>query len=467
VKKKFDFGKLFYGIGNLAYGTVSQTEENFVMFFGTTVLGLSGVLMGIIVAISVFWDAISDPIVGRISDSTNNMVFGKRHGYILFATVGMAVTNLFLWQISPEWSVASKAIVLFLMIMLLETFNTFFASPHGALGVEISTSTHDRTKIMSIKTVFFLFGMLMPSFLLLAFSSSVEGQISSSQLVKMGYATSIICFVFGLVCFFGTLKYIKKNPYVISRKQVAKKSSVLASFFSAFYSREKRAVILGYSTSLLSTAFLSASGLHMFTFSFHFSGAQISSLMLVMFVTAILSQPFWIKQSKLTSKIRAIMSATRIAIIGSLLLALVYVFSRDIGVLTFTFSIVALCVCGFGIGALFSLPISMYSDIIVAERGEQTSCATQLGFLNLANKFSNAFGLLFVGVLLDLVKFNSKMPVQTLEVQNNLAFIVIAGVVASLVVSIWLYRTASPKKSFLAKFFKTFRRGKLNEVQTN
>ena len=45
--------KFFYGMGNLGYGVVSQTYNSFIMFFGTAVIGLSGTLMGIAVAISV------------------------------------------------------------------------------------------------------------------------------------------------------------------------------------------------------------------------------------------------------------------------------------------------------------------------------------------------------------------------------------------------------------------------------
>lgn len=461
--------KLFYGIGSLGYSTVSQTEANLIMFFGTAILGLPGVLTGILVAISVCWDALSDPIVGHWTDHSQNKVLGKRHGFILLGVIGMSVCNLFLWQIDASLPMFAKAGLLFLMIMLLETCNTLFASPHGALGVEMSTDEHDRTKTLSVKVVFFLIGMLLPSVLMMIFANQtgIDAQISGEQLVSMGYAISVICLVCGLVCFFGTLKHVNRN-IVASQPVKAKKSlkHIFQSFFLVFSSREKRSVILGYSTSQMASAFLTASGLHMFTFSFHFSSFQISILMLAVFGNAILSQPFWLKLSKKRGKQKTLITATQVSIVGTLLLALVYVFSREILHLSFAFGLVSLCVCGFGIGALFSLPISIYSDMIMAKQESSSNCATELGFLNLAFKFAGAVGLVFVGALLDIVKFNPNMPVQTLEVQHNLAMIVLSGIIGSFVLSIALYRTGR-QKTHSATVLSSKKGRTWNEVKTN
>lgn len=466
VRIKQTFTKLFYGVGNLGYSTVSQTEANLIMYFGTAVLGLPGIIMGIMVAISVCWDAISDPVIGYWSDNTNNPIIGKRHGFLLIGTIGMAVSNLFLWQISPEWSLPSKAICVFVVIMVLETCNTFFASPHAALGVEMATDTHDRAKIMSIRVVFFLLGMLMPSALMMVFSAHAgeHGQISGEQLLRMGYAISVICLVCGLLCFFGTLSAVKRTPPMVQQAKKSNLKSIVTGFFSVFSSREKRAVIFGYATSQLSSAFLTASGLHMFTFSFHFSSVQISVLMLALFGSAILSQPFWLRQSKSKGKMQALIAATQLAIVGTLLLALVYVFSREIPHLSFAFSLTAIALCGFGIGALFSLPIAIYSDMIMEKQESSNSCATQLGFLSFAFKFANALGLVLVGALLDMVKFQPNMPVQSQEVQNRLAIIVLSGIVLSFVVSIVLYRLGGTKVVYAQTHKK---RGRLNELKTN
>lgn len=99
LKKNQTKTKLAYGVGNLGYGTISQTMSNFIMFFGTSVLGISGTLVGIAVAISAFWDGLSDPIVGYVSDRFKSKIFGRRLGYMLVATFGMAIFNVLIWSI--------------------------------------------------------------------------------------------------------------------------------------------------------------------------------------------------------------------------------------------------------------------------------------------------------------------------------------------------------------------------------
>ena len=104
MKLKFQT-KLAYGVGNLGYGTIAQMVSNFIMFFGTSILGLPGTLVGIAIALSVFWDGISDPIIGYFSDRHNSKIFGKRLGFMLIGTLGMAIFNLLLWVIPMEMSV--------------------------------------------------------------------------------------------------------------------------------------------------------------------------------------------------------------------------------------------------------------------------------------------------------------------------------------------------------------------------
>ena len=107
--------KLAYGIGNLGYSVISQTITNFFMFFGTSVLKISGVLVGIAIAISTLWDGITDPFVGYFSDRYPLFNMGNRRGYMLIATFGMAFINVFLWFVPVE----SGEIIKFISIVFI------------------------------------------------------------------------------------------------------------------------------------------------------------------------------------------------------------------------------------------------------------------------------------------------------------------------------------------------------------
>ena len=58
--------KLVYGSGVVNYALKDAAFGVFVLFYYKQVLGLSGTLTGLAIALSVLWDAISDPLVGAV-----------------------------------------------------------------------------------------------------------------------------------------------------------------------------------------------------------------------------------------------------------------------------------------------------------------------------------------------------------------------------------------------------------------
>ena len=99
MKSQLKFrNKFLYGLGGLGYSSMSQTLNNFIMFFGTSVMGISGSLVGIAIAISSLWDGVSDPLVGHLSDNTNNRFFGKRLGFMFFGIFIIALLNICIWS---------------------------------------------------------------------------------------------------------------------------------------------------------------------------------------------------------------------------------------------------------------------------------------------------------------------------------------------------------------------------------
>ena len=228
--------KLFYGLGSLSYSVISQTISNFFMFFATSVLGINGTLVGVAVAISTIWDGVSDTIIGFASDNKPIGKLGKRNGYMLIATIGMSIVNIFLWCIPNDIDVFGKFVWMLLSLLILETFNTMFSTPYMALGNELAVSSHDRTKINAWSTVFYLIGIMVPSILLLVFLPNTEeypiGQLNPKGYVNIALVTSIICLVFGLISSLLTIQKDNNPSHSSSQKQTI--SQVFANFISVF-----------------------------------------------------------------------------------------------------------------------------------------------------------------------------------------------------------------------------------------
>lgn len=448
--------KVFYGSGNLGYGVVSQTYGNFIMFFGTAVLGVPGTLMGLAVAISVFWDALTDPIIGYFSDKNKSRIFGKRHGFMLTGIIGMAIFNIFLWSVPSFIPVAGKFAWLLFGMLSLETFNTMFATPYTALGAELTNDYNERTNIQAYKTIFFLISFVIPSVLMFIFLSPTSaypvGQLNPRGYVNISLVTSAICIIFGLASVIGTYTALprlrKKAALSIETKGGRTPKQIFRLFFNTLKKPNYKNLVWGYAVSLISGAFITGVGMHLFTYTLNFKD-QIPILMGVLVLGTIVSQPFWTYVSHRYEKKPALVRGIITSLMGITIMTFIVLFRDNLSTnLKFVFSLISLFVSGFGTGALYSLPISMFGDIMTLEYSETKEERTGMysGFMTLSYKAANAVALLVIGVLLDVIKFDSSMVQQTLLVQNGLAFISIIGIALSLIGSMIIYKGYSITK---------------------
>ena len=458
MKKLNTKTKLCYALGNLGYGTVSQTITTFIMFFGTSVLGIKGSLVGLCVAISTFLDGLSDPIVGYLSDITYSKFWGKRLGYLFFGTIGICVFNVLLWCVPTELGEMGKFFWLLFILNTIEICNTCFATPYVALGIDIAPGYNEQSSLQGFKTVFFIIGMILPSLLMMVFMPSSGGsqnQLNQNGYMYIGYATSLLSLICGLVCVFGTYKKAKSMPVYKTRKK--EKNAFFKIFYNFFITLKRKnygAIIISYSIALIAAAFLTSVGMHLFTYCFHFNSIQIPIVMSVLFIGAIFSQPFWIYLSKRIDKKPALKWAYFTILVGIFFTFWVFVFRESVGTnISFYLILPCILLCGFGTGALYSLPISMFADNVTMDKiatGENNS-ATYSGYMTFAYNIANSFALLVIGVLLDIIKFDASSPVQALKTQNYLGAIVFSGCAISIAVAMLVLNKYSLKRSDILK----------------
>ncbi|MBS7401458.1 MAG: MFS transporter [Eubacteriales bacterium] len=416
--------KLFYGVGAFGYGSVNQTLNNFLMFFGTGVLGLSGTLMGLAIAISTVWDAVTDPLVGAMSDNFRGRL-GKRHTFMLVGCVMVAVINLMIWHINPAWGETRKFLTLLIGLLLIETFNTVYSTPYSALGFDMCQTYHERTSIQSYKTVFQSAALLVPS-VLMALVLNPKA-VATMHTASSGYhviatITSTLCIITALITILGTFRYRLTGN--IATAQPARKVSFLKEFFAILDERNRVCLITAYAVALSCSAFLTTLGMHVFTYTFHFTTWQISLVLGCLVAGVIGGQPLWCRVSAHFGKKRTVQTALWVVLCGVVIFA---------GLLTMriylpraaTLLILAcdICLIAVGVGCIYSLPISMFADNIQLDN---TAMAT--GFLTFCTKCTNAIVTFIVGLLLDLIGFQSGVATQTWQVSTALGWLLVGGV---------------------------------------
>lgn len=146
---KIPFGqKTAYGFGMLANQLFAAALGVFMVVL-VVGLGMDPLLAGILGAAPRIFDAITDPIMGYISDHTNSR-WGRRRPYILIGAIITGLAFIFMWQVYAENSEMYN-FVYFLVWSLVFYFGyTIFATPYVALGYEMSDDFNERTRLMAV-----------------------------------------------------------------------------------------------------------------------------------------------------------------------------------------------------------------------------------------------------------------------------------------------------------------------------
>lgn len=168
-----------YGAGGIIPIALFNIAGILVGLMGNISLGLSAFWLGFILIIPRLWDALSDPIIGHLSDNTRTR-WGRRRPYLLIGALLVAITFVVMWWIPKgdmvrTWFPSENGYHAFQLVYILFTLLLFFTAvnlfeiPHGALGMEMTTDYHERTRLFSAKSfVGNLFAMSTPWLLVLA-----------------------------------------------------------------------------------------------------------------------------------------------------------------------------------------------------------------------------------------------------------------------------------------------------------
>ena len=439
---------------------MSQTLNSFIMFFATAVMGISGSLVGVAIAISSLWDGVSDPLVGYLSDNTRNKFFGKRLGFMFFGIFVIAFLNICIWSMPASLPEIGKFLWLLIGMLAIETANTCYGTPFSALAIDIAPDYNEQSKVQSFKTVFNIIGMILPSILMYFFMSSisigVQQEYTQEGYIKIACINSALLIIFGLIMIFSCLHHVHKyNVYSMqTQKEKFDFGKLMAGYFSVLKKKDFRMVILGYSFATIASAFLTSVGTHLFTYCYHFSSAQISMVLIALFGGAIVSQPLWVYISKRMDKKRALIISLSTIVFGIFLTVITFLFREFISTQTMFFiALPCLVLCGIGAGAMYSLPFSMYADCVTLEifKTGQNNAGAYTGYFTFTYNLANSIALLIIGFMLDLIKFDSTMPVQAMSVQNGLGLIVFFGCTIFLSLAIMMFSKFSIKRSDVLK----------------
>ncbi len=140
--------KIAFGIGMLGNQMFPAALGVFMVVL-VAGLGMDPLLWGILFFVPRLVDALTDPLMGFISDNTRSR-WGRRRPYILIGSIITGLSFIAMWQIYPENSEIYNFTYFLLMSIVFYIGLTVFATPYVAMGYETSNDYHERTRLMAV-----------------------------------------------------------------------------------------------------------------------------------------------------------------------------------------------------------------------------------------------------------------------------------------------------------------------------
>jgi sugar (glycoside-pentoside-hexuronide) transporter len=144
--------KAGFALGDHTINIQLATVSLFFLFFLTEIAGLPPSWAGLVLLAGRGVDAVTDPLMGRLSDQTR-WSSGRRRPYFLLGAVPFGLTFALLW--ADSGFTQAHAIVLYYgAVYVLNTLcSTVLAVPYMALLPEIALDYHERTSMNSYRMV--------------------------------------------------------------------------------------------------------------------------------------------------------------------------------------------------------------------------------------------------------------------------------------------------------------------------
>ncbi|HSK11621.1 MAG TPA: MFS transporter, partial [Phnomibacter sp.] len=439
--------KLAFGAGHLVNNLLPGSLGVF-SFFLLTAFGMDPFLAGLLGGLPRIYDAITDPIMGYVSDNTISR-WGRRRPYIFVGAILCGVLFALLWQLDPENSQAYNFWYFLGLSLIYLTANTIFSTPFIGLGYEMSSDYKERTRLMAFsQTIGQIAWMIVPWFWAIIanpnfFKTQAEGVRSLSIMVGIGCA--LLGILPAIFCREVDQTHLE-NRAELSLKNIANNLKDLFRNMVKI-SKNKPFLKLCGATFLVFNGFQMVASFSYFIIVFYlFKGdygmagtwpAWFSTVSA--FATAFLVIPIISAMANAWGKRNAFIISTLISIVGYALKW--WGFNPGNPWLIF----MPIPLMAFGIGGLFTLMMSMTADVCDLDelyngmpRKEGTFGAIYWWMV----KLGQGLALVLGGWVLKVVGFDQNASIQAADTITNLrlADIIIPVITATLaIVVMWKY----------------------------
>ena len=406
--------KALYASAVLGIGSLDYIVAVFLLKYYTNYTGLDAKWAGLALLIGKAFDAISDPVMGYISDRTRSR-WGRRRPWFLAGSVPLALSFIGMFSASPEWSRAQLFVWLIATNILFWVGNTMVEVPHSAYGSEMTSTHAQRISLMGWRQGFgivglLLGGLLMFSLLERAVAAATAGAMASgltgealAEVARVargeahGTITSwigVYVFAATLVAFLGTRE--RSGPHTPPR------DTLFGDFGDALRSRPFRLYAIAAVIGQVADGLTATLALYAIEEWWGLGDPHAKYLLLGYMAMAAVSIPLWMRIGMHFDKAKVLAAGTFVATLA--LIGMIFV--PQIGL---WWAYLTLYFAGAGLGGRAVMGMAIVPDIIDDDelRTRTRKDGAYFGMFSLLRKLSRSLAIGLAGVGLGLFGYVS------------------------------------------------------------
>ncbi len=371
----------YFGYGSVAMplALVAITFYVYIPKFYSDYVGVSLVTIGNVVLFSRVWDAIIDPAMGRMSDSTRT-AWGRRRPWLVLSVLPLSLSFILLLYpgANPGWVENSTWFAVFTVLFFL--FWTMLAVPYESLGPELTFDYKERNRLFGVREGAFVLGTLLAAVIPYVYDSSFGTENPAQKFLLLSVAYGLLLLLTTTLCVY----LVKERPL---KARSADGPSFLGSLRQTLGNRPFRILLIAYTIGAFGGT-LPATLILFYVEYVLGEELEFANIALILyFLLGFCCLPFWVWLAGRIGKKEAWMLAMFVNTA-----AFAGVFFLGAGDSNLYLLLVSCSAIGYG--ATLALPSSMQADVMdldELEHGERNEGAF-VGFWAVAKKLSAALG---------------------------------------------------------------------------
>lgn len=264
--------KIGYAMGDLASLLVFGLVQSVLQKYYTDVLGIGVVSIMVMFIIARVWDAINDPLWGRIIDRIPPAPDGRYRRWLKTLAVPVALSAVLMFVKIPGLSEGGYLAYAYVTYILFGMLYTGINIPYGSLAQVITSDDRERSSLSVFRSIGSTFGA-MPAMLLISFcyvkNANGTSVMSYGKILTGAAVIAALSVAAYLLCYRWTTERVPTKPAPKEKGQTWKVIKIL------LHSRPYMAVCLVGMLFLAAQMFSQSYNTYLFNYYFNAPGLSM------------------------------------------------------------------------------------------------------------------------------------------------------------------------------------------------